>query len=321
MVNDALSVFPERLKRPIEQAGKLICGIYEIRLIADISVYFFTKHGIRFIDRYGNISHSPTENRLIPYSSELDEITDRAIGYSGFSHERELKNGFITYKNAVRIGICCDGSSNTGMGKISSLCVRIPYFQDSRADVDYGKILSFSSGLLIAGTPASGKTTLLRNIAKRLSDGTNGEYKKVCVIDERGELTGEYPSGYCTDVIRGRNKADAILHAVRLMSPQYIVCDEIGSREETKSLLEGLNCGVSFIASMHAGNLGNLVRRQQFRLLFNENVFDKVVFLSSQAPGKVEAVYNYREIQCEISRTYGTLYGDCDVRDIPVVFT
>ena len=156
-------------------------------------------------------------------------------------------------------------------------------------------------------------------IAKKLSSGTYGKFSKVCVIDERGELTAGKPLGICTDVIKGMKKKDAILHAVRLLSPRYIICDEIGGYEETKSILEGLNSGVSFIASMHAGDASSLVRRQQFKALFNENVFDKAVFLSDVTPGKITGIYSYGELLYEMGRSCEPLFGNSSDRALSVV--
>lgn len=311
MIQKALSVFPDRLKKTVMTAAKYLTDIFEIRLIADVSVYFFTKNGIRFVDRNGNITHVPDENTLRPLESELDELIDRAIGFSGFSHEKELENGFITYAGAIRMGICSSGGKDSfSAGRVSSVSIRIPCSDSlSVCSVPDSVLLDFNNGLLVAGAPGCGKTTLLRNIARKLSDGMTGEYKKVCVIDERGELSGNEVLGSCTDVIKGKSKALSIWHALRLMSPQYMICDEIGSLEETKAVLDGLNSGVSFVASMHARSITSLIRRKQFRILFDENVFDKVIFLSASYPGKVERVFSYGEITDEIHRTYGSLRG------------
>ncbi|MBR3767481.1 MAG: hypothetical protein IKL10_04480 [Clostridia bacterium] len=309
MFLDALSVFPEELKIPLIKAGRYYSSIYEIRLIADTSLFFYTKQGIRFIRKNGDTEIVPTDSRIIPTKEQLEEITDRAIGFSGFSHERELRQGFITYAGACRMGICAKGEGEQlGKGRITSVSIRIPVGEDISFSKETDSLFyDADGGILIAGAPASGKTTLLRYIARKLSDGVFGEYKKVCVIDERGELSGGYYLGACTDVISGKEKSLAVMHAIRLLSPEYMICDEIGTLHESNALLEGLNSGVSLIASMHASNLEGLIRRKQFRVLFNENVFGKVIFLSSENPGEIISVYNSGEINDEIYRTYGTL--------------
>ena len=311
LLRDVLKIMPSGLKKPLSLAFEGTDGIYEVRLVCGESVYLVTEKGTMFLDENGNLSRVFPLNALKPTASELSEITDRSIGYSGFFRENELKNGYITYSRGIRIGLCGDVSTGGGIiGKITSLNIRIPYFGKADNDTDFGELLSFSSGLLIAGAPSSGKTTLLREIAKRLSSGFGEVCKKVCVIDERGELTAGRSPGPCADVIRGMKKADAILHAVRLLSPRYIICDEIGGYDETKSILQGLNSGVSFIASIHAGDVSSLVRRQQFKILFSENVFDKAVFLSPSSPGKITDMYSYGELLNEIGRSCEHLYGN-----------
>ncbi len=311
LLSDVLKIIPPALRKPLTLAFGGADGIYEVRLCADASVYLVTENGIMFLDVNGKLSRSFPVAALKPTAAQLSEIADRSIGYSGFFRENELKNGYITYSRGIRIGLCGDMSAGSGiMGKITSLNIRIPYFGSAHTGADFGEILSFSSGLLIAGAPGSGKTTLLREIAGRLSSGFVGDCKKVCIIDERGELTADGRRGACADVIRGMKKADAILHAVRLLSPRYIICDEIGGYEETKSILQGLNSGVSFIASIHAGDVASLVRRQQFKVLFGENVFDKAVFLSASSPGEITAQYSYGELLYEISRSCEHLYGN-----------
>ena len=311
LLRDVLKIMPSGLKKPLSIAFEDADGIYEVRMICGESVYLVTEKGTMFLDENGNLSRVFPLNALKPTASELSEITDRSIGYSGFFRENELKNGYITYSRGIRIGLCGEGASENGtIGKITSLNIRIPYYGKAHTGTDFGELLSFSSGLLIASAPGGGKTTLLREIAERLSRGFGGEYPKVCVVDERGELTAGRSPGPCADVIKGMKKADAILHAVRLLSPRYIICDEIGSYEETKSILQGLNSGVSFIASIHAGDVSSLVRRQQFRILFSENVFDKAVFLSPSEPGRITAQYSYGELLYEIRRSCEPLYGN-----------
>ena len=319
LLNEVLKIMPYRIRCALAGAFECTSAIYEVRLVADTSAYLVTEKGIRFLDENGRLFSFFPMKGLKPTAPELDEITDRSVGYSGFFRENELKNGYVTYSEGIRIGLCGDITGESTLGKITSLNIRIPYF--GRTDISEAseEILSFSSGLLIAGAPSSGKTTLLREIAKRLSSGENGSFSKVCVIDERGELTAGKSPGPCADVIRGQKKADAILHAVRLLSPRYIICDEIGASEETKSILQGLNSGVSFIASIHAGDISSLVRRQQFRLLFNENVFDKVVFLSAYSPGKITEIYSYGELLYEIGRSCEPLCCNSSDRALSVI--
>ncbi len=304
---DAVSVFPDRIKTPLILAAKGSPRIYEIRLVSSLSVYFFTCEGIRFVTCKGCLTREYRDDVLKPSSAELEETVNRAMGYSGFLYTKEIKEGFITYSRGCRMGICTFGGGDSfGLGTVNSLALRLPFNGDA-SSTDEKKLLYLlklcKDGLLIAGAPASGKTTLLRHIAKALSDGKSGEYKKVAVIDERGEISLGESLGVCCDIVKGKPKSEAILHALRLLSPHYIICDESGGVAETKALLEGLNSGVSFIASIHAASLQELLMRGQFRLLFNENVFSTVVFLSSENPGEIRKIYTREELENEIGGT------------------
>lgn len=310
--SDAVSVFPERIRSSVTAAYKNAGAVYEIRLVRDSSVYFYTAEGIRFVEKEGRLNEEYTGSCLCPDGIELDEIIDRAAGYSGFLYDKQLEKGFITYGGGCRIGICTSGVSyNLSRGNINSLVIRLPHKDENIYSSELGRLLELCHrGLLIAGAPASGKTTLLRSISKSLSDAGSGEYKKVTVIDERGEISADSSLGVCTDIIKGKEKSTAILHALRLLSPQYIVCDEIGNVDETRAILEGLNSGVSFIASIHASDINELIMRQQFRLLFFENVFSSVAFLSSEQPGKITQIYTREEIYNEINRTCNNIRFD-----------
>lgn len=310
LIISALAVFPVRLEEKIKRAASFSPDIYEIHLIGEKAVYFYTSSGIRFVTDNGMTSIGICGNLLVPSRDELDEITDRAASFSGFCYEKELKEGFITYNGGFRIGICTSGSENNfSRGRINSLCIRIP---DNGNAVFDGSIIhalrKTENGLLISGPPCSGKTSLLKYTAQLLSDGKMG-HSKVAVIDERGELSAGNKIGFCTDIIGGKEKSAGILHALRLTSPQYILCDEIGTSEEADAVVKCLNSGVKFICTMHAGDIRSLIKRRQFRLLFREDIFDNIIFLSGEKPGTVSAVYSKEEVWDEINGHCSALHG------------
>lgn len=305
----ALSVFPDSLRLIAEKAAQISPTVSEIRLIAGVSLYFYTDSGVRFITKSGGISILPCDDSVKPTYEQLENICNRAIGFSGFSHEKELTEGFVTYAGACRMGICTsDNDKSMGHGRITSLAIRIPFDGSPKYPraVDEA-IIKMKKGILIAGAPSSGKTTLLRYIVKKLSSGITGDIKKVTVIDERFELSGGYFLGETADVLGGKDKKSAIIHAVRTLSPHYVICDEIGSYEEAAALSDGLNSGIKFVASVHAENMDSLIKKKLFRFLYNENVFDSIIFLSSANAGKIERIYEEGDIYSEIYRDDGIM--------------
>ena len=164
-------------------------------------------------------------------------------------------------------------------------------------------------GLLLVGAPSSGKTTVLRDIARQLSTGSLGAIRRVAVIDERGELAGVYKGipgnflGPCCDVLDGYPKAQGILQAVRSLAPDCILCDEIGSEEDTRSLLQCLHAGVTVIASIHAGSSEEFMKRKQAELLMRAGAFETVAFLKSRKePGTVAELRKAGDLLAQMDR-------------------
>ena len=183
---------------------------------------------------------------------------------------------------------------------ISSVNLRIAHEVRGAADEIYTRL--FNNGAvsaIIAGPPLSGKTTLLRDLARRLSGPSDGNFFRVAVVDERGEIAAS--SGGCpqcdvgfSDVLTGYPTDAGILTALRTLSPQMIICDEIGSLSEAKRISEGMSSGVNFLVSVHVGKNEDLRRRPAVSELISSGVFSKLVMLG-EAPGEIEGIYDLKE--------------------------
>lgn len=205
-----------------------------------------------------------------PFSAaEIADCFAEICRYSVHSFQEEIAQGFVTLDGGHRVGIC--GTAVTNGGKIemfkdiSGLNIRIAHEIKGCADEMYSRF--FSGGMrsvLIAGKPLCGKTTVLRDLARRL-----GERHRVTLIDSRNELSASFrgtPSldiGLNTDALCGCSKTDGIMLALRTLSPEVIICDEIGNDES--AVEQALFCGVKIIASAHAASLDELYRRPQTR--------------------------------------------------------
>lgn len=188
---------------------------------------------------------------------EINECIKSFCNYSIHSYEKEIKNGYITLKGGHRAGFC--GTAVIKEGKlegikdISSINLRI-----AREITGCGEMLSeivFSEGfrgLLIAGKPFSGKTTVLRDLCRII-----GNRSKLAIIDSRGEIGAVYGGvpqndvGNFTDILNGYGKADGMEIATRTLSPEYIACDEITGEEN--SVKNCLNSGVKTVLTLHCG--------------------------------------------------------------------
>ena len=203
-----------------------------------------------------------------PFSAE--EIADcfaEICRYSVHSFQEEIAQGFVTLDGGHRVGIC--GTAVTNGGKIemfkdiSGLNIRIAHEVKGCADEVYSRF--FSGGIrsvLIAGKPLCGKTTVLRDLARRL-----GESHRVTLIDSRNELSASFHGtptldiGLNTDALCGCPKSEGIMLALRTLSPEVIICDEIGNDES--AIEQALFCGVKLIASAHTASLDELQKRPQ----------------------------------------------------------
>ena len=222
--------------------------------------------------------------------AELNDTFVKMCGSAIYSHQNEIASGCITLRGGHRVGICGRAVKENGrvinIADISSLCVRIAH-EVSRCAA--GIIpLANEGGIIIAGPPCSGKTTLLRDLALTLSDERN-----TVIIDERGEIAASYDgipqlrTGCFCDVVAGFGKAEGMIHALRTLSPQVMICDEIGTSEEAEAVGEAFNSGVTVAVTMHCGSFEELSRRSQYRTLVRTGAFRNIVMLEKGTPGTI----------------------------------
>lgn len=227
-----------------------------------------------------------TKNKIYKVKNEIfsiKEIQDIFASFCEFSvhtYKNEICEGFITYKGGIRIGICgtaiYEDGKIVGMKDISALNIRIPHEIENSAK----ELIKYkNSSILIIGPPCSGKTTVLRDFSKQTSFE-----KKVCIVDERMEISGTYHGipcfdiGFCT-VLNGFIKKDGIKSAVRSMAPDIIVCDEFGDENDIRSAVFAMKSGVKIVASMHAFNEKDFLEKPFSKDIIRNKIFDYYAFL------------------------------------------
>lgn len=185
-----------------------------------------------------------------------DDIVKRACNNSVYAYEKMLAKGFFTLDDGVRVGVCGEvaGASEPIFRKYSSLCFRIPHCI-SVAD-KYVLDCCKKGNVIVIGPPCSGKTTLLRDLAVKLSRDCN-----VLAVDERGEFfyNDETAKSQC-DVLRWTTKNYAFEVGVRAMSPQWIVCDEI-AQQDVQGIKDVTDSGVNVACSAHGFSVDDFYRK------------------------------------------------------------
>lgn len=276
----------------------------EIRLRIGLPVTLNISGVHKYIAKNGCVIDSYTmQNMLVCNEQMMNDAFKNICGYSVYAHLSEITSGFITMPFGHRAGIC--GTAVLSEGKIinirdiSSISIRISRQIKGLSSDMSARFAKSYGGLLICGAPSSGKTTFLRDMARLLSS----EYSfTTSVVDTRNELSGSYRGkpqndlGF-SDVLVSYPRIKGIEHALRSLSPQIIICDEIGDKDDADAILSATNSGVRFIASIHASNPQELKERKYAKEILSTNAFSAVAFLSSPiTPGRISRIMSVGDV-------------------------
>lgn len=305
--SEIFNILPCRLKNIFSEKMYDYEKLQELRLrineplivIYDNQEYFVTGDGRRTVNR---------EEAYIVHACDIKETLEFISNHSLYAYEDEVRQGFITIQGGHRVGLA--GKVVLESGKIK--CVRHISFINIRMS---HQVKGCSSGVmpyiikgrevahtLIISPPRCGKTTLLRDVIRVLSDGGNElPGMTVGVVDERSEIGACYRGipqndvGIRTDILDCCPKAYGMLMLIRSMSPQVIAVDEIGGSEDIDAIYSVINCGCKLIATVHGNSIDDIRNRPGLRKLVEEKVFERYIVLNNiSGVGNVQTIFDER---------------------------
>ena len=276
----------------------LINEIKDINALEEIRIRIGKRVLLKYIDKEAFLEYKITKY-------DMEEILEKIFKGSRYSYQNEIVNGFITIEGGHRVGITGSGvienNELINICNINSLNIRISKiiedvscFLDSYI-VEENKLCT----TLIVSIPGMGKTTILKDLIRRISDGKVRRLKSytVGVVDERMELSSSFDGenqiylGEKTDVITNVNKDKGMKMLIRSMSPEVLVVDEIGTKEDIEVIKYGITSGVKGIFTAHGDSLENLLLNPIIENLINLNIIERILVLDSFVKGKIYKVY------------------------------
>ncbi len=279
-----LKYLPEKVSSAVGRFAGELSGndnyLSEIRLRANapISVTYLDRNVVLFEGKF-----------VICSEAEVLGTLQRLCEDSVHTYSETIREGFVSLENGYRIGVVgrAGGDSETikNVYGISSLSIRLPHVVTGVGTAamkyvyDGGRICS----TLFYSPPNVGKTTLVRDLARILSTGKSA--RRISIVDTRAEIyIRSLFSDSIADVLVGYPRAKGIEIATRTMSPEAIICDEIGTLEEAKAILSAQNSGVPLIATAHADSFDRLIKRPNMKTLYDSHIFRYYIGIS-RAPG------------------------------------
>ncbi len=275
--------------------------IREIRIRNCRPVTVITDRGTEFLSTCGRLTQIYSDLTVRTPENEVSEIFRRLCGYSVHSFADAINRGYITINGGHRAGVA--GTAVTENGKITAvrdICtLNLRIAREIKGAADDIVKMFFLHGLcsvIIAGPPSSGKTTVLRDLARQLSSA-QGLCKKVFICDERGEIGASFSGieqndiGINSDLITSYPKAEGIMIGLRSFSPDIIICDEISTYEELQAVISGVNSGVCFALSIHARSEKELKSKPIMKGLLETGEFGRVILLSGSQVGKTDKIF------------------------------
>lgn len=304
--DELLKIFSLKLRTMLSKVEFDYDKLQEIRLRVNGPLIVIYDNKEYFITGESQLVESD-EDAYIILKNEIRETMEYISNFSLYAFEEEIKQGFITITGGHRVGIVgkavLDDNKIKSIKHISFINIRLSHQIKGCGDKVLPYLLDEYNNCyhtLIISPPRCGKTTLLRDVIRQLSNG-NGKRQglTVGVVDERSEIGACYMGipqndlGIRTDVLDCCPKAKGMLMLIRSMSPRVIAVDEVGSGEDIDAIEYVMNCGCKLIATVHGNSIEDIKSKPILGKLVEEKLFERYILLSNaRGVGHLEDVYD-----------------------------
>ena len=314
---DITKLFPAQIRKALGQALFDRNKIYEIRLRVNAPLIVIYQGKEYFLTLEGELTREEAKAYHVQ-TEDLKEMLEYISGYSLYAFEEEIRQGFLTIVGGHRVGIAgktiLDGNKIKSLKYISYINLRLSHQIKGCAASILPYVIKNKRicHTLIISPPRCGKTTLLRDLIRQVSNGSS-YLDGVCVgvVDERSEIGGSYQGipqndlGIRTDILDCCPKAEGMMMLIRSMSPEVVAVDELGDYEDIHAIESVIHCGCRLFATVHGSSIEDIKRKPLLQRLMQEKIFERYIILHyEKRAGEVKAIFDER----------GTSLYDCKRR-------
>ena len=300
-------LFSGNIRRRLEKDPLDYERVYEIRLRVHSPCMILYRGEEVVLGQSGTLTRDRGQAYCVT-GDDIRETMEHIAGYSLYAYEEEIRQGYLTIQGGHRVGIAgkviMDGDHIRGLKYISYINVRLSHQVKGCASfvMPYVRAEDSIYHTLIISPPRCGKTTMLRDMIRQLSDGDSSHPgMTVGVVDERSEIGGCYQGvaqndlGIRTDILDCCPKAEGMMMLIRSMSPAVVAVDEIGDHRDIHAIGAVIHCGAKLMATVHGDSIQDLQQKPLFAQLMDEQIFERYILLQSRRrAGEVRAVFDRR---------------------------